>query len=82
MLYFHRLLGPPPTWVLSQLFRFGPEESIYGRLFRNNMDGLNSFGKNKDQLDKLVQSDSAALIQDIPTHNFKEYHCKVCTYFI
>ena len=65
-------MGPPPTWVLSQLFRFGPEESIYGRLFRKNMDGLNSFGKNKDQLDKLIKSDSLALIQDTPTHNFKE----------
>ena len=70
-------MGPPDTWVLSQLFRFGSEESIYGRLFRNNMDGLNSFGKNKDQLDKLVKSDSLALIQDIPTNNFEEYHCKV-----
>jgi hypothetical protein len=72
-----RLMGPPPTWVLSQLFRFGPEESIYGRLFKNNMDGLNSFGKNKAQLDKLEKSNSLALIQDIPTHNFKEYHCKI-----
>ena len=76
-LKFSRLIGPPDTWVLSQLFRFGSEESIYGRLFKNNMDGLNSFGKNKDQLDKLVKSDSLALIQNMPTHNFEEYHCKV-----
>ena len=41
------------------------------------MDGLSSFGKNKAQLDKLEKSDSLALIQDIPTHNFKEYHCKI-----
>ena len=70
-------MGPPPTWVLSQLFRFGPEESIYGRLFKNNMDGLNSFGKNKAQLDKLEKSNSLALIQDLPIYNLKEYHCKV-----
>ena len=70
-------MGPPPTWVLSQLFRFGPEESIYGRLFKNNMDGLNSFGGDKAQLDKLEKSNSLALIQDLPIHNFKEYHCKV-----
>ena len=70
-------MGPPPTWVLSQLFLFGPNESIYGRLFKNNMDGLSSFGENEDQLDKLVKSDKLALIQDIPTHNFKEYHCKI-----
>ena len=41
------------------------------------MDGLSSFGKNKAQLDKLEKSNSLALIQDIPTHNFKEYHCKI-----
>ena len=70
-------MGPPPTWVISQSFRFGAEESIYGRLFKNNMDGLSSFGENKAQLDKLEKSNSLALIQDIPTHNFKEYHCKV-----
>ena len=70
-------MGPPPTWVLSQLFLCGPIESIYGRLFKNNMDGLSSFGENEDQLDKLVTSDKLALIQDIPTHNFKEYHCKI-----
>ena len=70
-------MGPPPTWVLSQLFLFGSNESIYGRLFKNNMDGLSSFGENEDQLDKLVTSDKLALIQDIPTHNFKEYHCKI-----
>ena len=70
-------MGPPPTWALSQLFRFGPEESIYGRLFKNNMDGLNSFGEDKDQLNKLEKSNSLALIQDLPIHNFKEYHCKV-----
>ena len=70
-------MGPPPTWVISQSFRFAAEESIYGRLFKNNMDGLSSFGENKAQLDKLEKSNSLALIQDNPTHNFKEYHCKV-----
>ena len=70
-------MGPPPTWGISQLFRFGNEESIYGRLFKNNMDGLSSFGENKAQLDKLEKSNSLALIHDIQIHNIKEYHCKV-----
>ena len=75
-------MGPPPTWVLSQMFRFGPEESIWRRLFKHNMDGLKSLGEVTDQLDKLVKSDSSAMILESPTHKYKEYHCRVCLYFV
>ena len=41
------------------------------------MDGLNSFYDTDAGLDRLVRTESTAMIVDGPIHSFKEYHCKV-----
>ena len=74
---FFRVVGPPSTWILSQTFQQANEESIYGRLYKNNMDGLNSFFQPKDALKLVIDKDSVAMFYDLPMYSFKEYHCKV-----
>ena len=74
---FIRVVGPPSTWILSQTFQQANEESIYGRLYKNNMDGLNSFFQPKDALKLVIDKDSVAMFYDDPIYSFKEYHCKV-----
>ena len=41
------------------------------------MDGLNSFYDTDAGLDRLVRTESTAMIVDGPIHSFKEYHCQV-----
>ena len=74
---YPRLIGPPSTWILSQTFQQASEESIYGRLYKNNMDGLNSFFQPKNALEHVINKDSVALVYDDPIYSFKEYHCEV-----
>ena len=75
-----RLIGPPEDWAQSQWFIQGSEETIYGKLFKNNMDGLSSFYPVLEGIDYLVNSDSeVALFQFTSSiHSFKQYQCKVC----
>ena len=72
-----RLIGPPSTWVLSQTFQNAKEESIYGKLYKKNMDGLKSFYEIEDGLEHISKHDFVAMIYDEPFHSFKEYNCKV-----
>ena len=75
-----RLIGPPKDWASAQWFLKGNEESIYGKLFKNNMDGLNSFRPVVEGMDYLVNSDTeVALFQFMNLHSFQEYQCKVKT---
>ena len=77
-LLIFRLIGPPSDFVLSSLFRNGKSDSIYGRLYQNNMDGLRSFYKDRDALQQLVESEKVAFVQAGDPVNFHEdYHCKV-----
>ena len=41
------------------------------------MDGQNSFYDTDAGLDRLVRTESTAMIVDGPIHSFKEYHCQV-----
>ena len=41
------------------------------------MDGKNSFASIKVGLERLVKSDSQALISNKPIHNFDAFHCRV-----
>ena len=76
-----RLIGPPKDWASSQVFLQANEESIYGKLFKNNMDGLNSFRPVVEGMDYLVNSDTeVALFLFINVHSFQEYQCKVKTF--
>ena len=43
------------------------------------MDGLNSFYDTDAGLERLVRTESTAMIVDGPIHSFKEYHCQVHT---
>ena len=73
-----RLIGPPSDFALSLLFQNGKEDTIYGKLYKNNMDGINAFYTNDKGLNYLVNGDSVALIQDGTLINsIKDYHCKV-----
>jgi hypothetical protein len=73
-----RLIGPPKDWASAQWFIKGNEESIYGRLFKNNMDGLSSFYPVVEGIDYLVNSDTeVALFHFENLHSFQEYQCKV-----
>ena len=63
--------------MISQLFQSASRDSIHGKLYRNNMDGLNSFYGSEAGLDRLVNNESTAMIVDDPIHSFKEYHCQV-----
>ena len=74
---FIRLVGPPSTWILSQTFQQAKEGSIYERLYRKNMNGLNSFFPPKDALELVIDKDSVAMFYDDPIYSFKEHHCKV-----
>ena len=63
---------------MSILFQNSKEDSIYGRLYQNNMDGPRSFYKDRDALKKLVESEKVAYVQTGDPINFHEdYHCKV-----
>ena len=77
MKFFCRLIGQPSTWLLSQLFQLASKDSIHGKLYRKNMDGLNSFYETDAGLHHLVSNESTAMIVDSPIHSFKDYHCKV-----
>ena len=73
-----RLIGPPKDYALSQFFRNGQNDSMYGKLYKNNMDGLNSFFTNSKGLEHIVKSEKVAFIQHGDLINFyKDYHCKV-----
>ena len=73
-----RLIGPPKDWASAQWFLKGNEESIYGKLYKNNMDGLSSFYPVVEGLDYLVNSDNeVALFEFINLHSYQEYQCKV-----
>ena len=73
-----RLIGPPKDYASSQWFIQGSEESIYGKLYKNNMDGLSSFYPVVEGIDYLVNSDNeVALFEFTNLHSFQEYECKV-----
>ena len=75
-----RLIGPPKDWAYAEWFIQGNEESIYGKLFKNNMDGLSSFYPVLEGIDYIVNSDTeVALFQFMNLHSFQEYQCKVKT---
>jgi hypothetical protein len=77
-LIIFRLIGPPSDYAISLLFQNSKKDSIYGRLFQNNMDGSRSFYKDRNALIQLVESEKVAFVQIGDTINFHEdYHCKV-----
>ena len=74
-----RLIAEPKDWAPSQWFIQGNEESIYGKLYKNNMDGLSSFFPIAEGLNYLVNSDTEVALFHFQQHSFEEYQCKVKT---
>lgn len=75
-----RLIGPPSDWALSQLFIKG-NKTIYGKIYKNNMAGLESFYPIKDRIEFVANNESKlAFIEADPVHSYKQSHCKVCYY--
>ena len=73
-----RLIGPQSDYAISLLFQKSKKDSIYGRLYQNNMDGPRSFFKDREALDQLVESEKVAFVQHgDPINFFEDYHCKV-----
>ena len=73
-----RLIGPPSDLILSQLIANGNQDSIYGKLYKNNMNGIESFLGIEDALNYLVNSSKIAIIFNGDRIRFYEnYHCKV-----
>ena len=78
-----RLIGQPFDWASSQLFHQGSNETIYGKLYENNMDGNNSFYQSLDAaIDHVLSSDQkVAYFHDLAfVNSFKKTHCKVLIY--
>ena len=71
-----RLIGPPSSWAISQQFHSSQEDSIYVKLYKNNMDGLNSFFPVENGLQHILSNDSLALIYDLSVSHMK-FKCKV-----
>ena len=77
MFTFSRLIGPPSDYALSQLFIKG-NETIYGKIYKHNMAGLESFYPIEDGLEFVANNESKlAFIESDPVHSYKQSHCKV-----
>ena len=77
-LLIFRLIGPQSDYAISLLFQKSKKDSIYGRLYQNNMDGPRSFYNDEDALKQLVESENVAFVQiGDPIHFLEDYHCKV-----
>ena len=74
-----RLIGPPSHVALSQRFQNAEKDSIYGKIYKNNMNGLKSFFKSTENgLEHLVKGDKIAFIGDgefVKAH--KNHQCEV-----
>ena len=64
-------------WAISKHFHSGKEGLIYEKLYKKNMDGKRSFVSTKIGLERLLESDSQALISNLPIQNVEDLHCKV-----
>ena len=75
-----RLICPPSDFATSQLFIQGTNDTIYGKLYKDKMDGLNSFYPTVGAaMDHVLNSNvKVAYIQNVDyVNSIKETHCKV-----
>ena len=74
---FHfRLIGP--IGAPAQYFQNADENSIYGKLYENNMLGQESFFSTFDGLEILQKGDKVAFFTNgANVRARKDYHCKV-----
>ena len=61
---------------MSQKFQTANQDSIYGRLYKNNMDDQSFFALEKG-LEYVMKNDKVALIFEEPIYSYQQYHCKV-----
>ena len=75
---FFRLMGPPISWVLSKYFINGKNDSIYGKVYKNNMNGLDSFYPIAKGLEMVANNNSnLAFIEADPITHLHHLKCKV-----
>ena len=78
--YVLRLICPPSDFATSQLFIQGTNDTIYGKLYKDKMDGLNSFYPTLEagMYHVLNSNQEVAYFQNIDfVNSIKETHCKV-----
>ena len=75
-----RLICPPSDWVTAQIFIHGTNDTIYGKLYKDKMDGLNSLYPTVEAaMDHVLNSNvKVAYFQNVDfVNSIKETHCKV-----
>ena len=73
----YELIAPPRSYAISQLFVKGGEDSIYGRLYQNNMKN-SSFYPLNEGIDYIIRKPKSALISlGDPIRFYKNHHCEV-----
>ena len=80
-----RLICPPSDWATSQIFIHGTNNTIYGKLYKDKMDGLNSLYPTVEAaMDHVLNSNvKVAYFQNVDfVNSFKKTHCKVFTYLV
>ena len=73
----YELIAPPRSYASSQLFVKGGEDSIYGRLYKNNMKNT-SFHPLNEGIDYIISKPKSALISlGDPIRFYRNHHCEV-----
>ena len=76
----YELIAPPRSYAISQLFVKGGEDSIYGRLYENNMKNTSFYPLNEG-IGYIIRKPKSALISlGDPIRFYRNHHCEVsCT---
>ena len=73
----YELIAPPRSYAISQLFVKGGEDSIYGRLYKNNMKSPSFYPLNEG-IDYIIRKPKSALISlGDPIRFYRNHHCEV-----
>ena len=76
----YKLIGPPSSYAISQFFINAEENSIYDKLYKNNMFGLESFYPLDKGIGTIIQGRKMALISlGDPIRFYTNYHCQAST---
>ena len=74
------LISPPKAWSMTRTLTEANENSIWGKLYQNKMDGLDSFYPFKNGLEHILNKSKVAYLQNgEQIRYFEDYHCKVRT---
>ena len=75
---FISLISPPKAWTMTRTLTEANENSIWGKLYQNKMDGLDSFYAFENGLEHILNKSKVAYLQNgEQIRYFEDYHCKV-----